>query len=321
MPLDKLDYVSSVWRDNLFAGKIVFCTGGSGSICSAQVRALVHLGADACIVGRDTEKALSVAKDISTARPGSKVIGIGAVDVRRVESLQGAVDRCVEELGGIDFLIAGAAGNFLSPVSSLSPNAFRSVIEIDLIGSFNATKVCLPHLQESAKKHNTQGAIPKSTESGPGGRIIYVSATLHYTGTPLQTHAAVAKAGVDTLSNNIAIEYGPLGITSNIISPGPIADTEGVQRLVADSASAAKTRAKIIPLGRWGLVKEIADATIWLFSDAANYVTGQTTVVDGGAWRTQSPSGSSFQYPDFLLSGEKITGVKGMKKESESSKL
>uniref|UniRef100_A0A0B7JWE2 2,4-dienoyl-CoA reductase [(3E)-enoyl-CoA-producing] n=1 Tax=Bionectria ochroleuca TaxID=29856 RepID=A0A0B7JWE2_BIOOC len=272
MPLDKLDYVSSVWRDNLFAGKVVFCTGGSGSICSAQV------------------------------------IGIGAVDVRRVESLQGAVDRCVEELGGIDFLIAGAAGNFLSPVSNLSPNAFRSVIEIDLIGSFNATKVCLPHLLESAKKHNSQGAIPKSTEAGPGGRIIYVSATLHYTGTPLQTHAAVAKAGVDTLSNNIAIEYGPLGITSNIISPGPIADTEG-------------TRAKIIPLGRWGLVKEIADATIWLFSDAANYVTGQTTVVDGGAWRTQSPSGSSFQYPDFLLSGEKITGVKGTKKESKSSKL
>jgi peroxisomal 2,4-dienoyl-CoA reductase len=105
MPLDKLDYVSSVWRDNLFAGKVVFCTGGSGSICSAQVRALVHLGADACIVGRDAEKALSVARDISTARPGSKVIGIGAVDVRRVESLQGAVDRCVEELGGIDFLM------------------------------------------------------------------------------------------------------------------------------------------------------------------------------------------------------------------------
>lgn len=82
--------------------KVVFCTGGAGTICSAQVRALVHLGADACIVGRNVEKTEKMAKDIATARPGAKVIGIGAVDVRKFESLQGAVERCVKELGGID---------------------------------------------------------------------------------------------------------------------------------------------------------------------------------------------------------------------------
>ena len=85
--------------------KVVFCTGGNGSICSAQVRGLVHLGANACIVGRNVEKTESMAKDIATARKGSKVLGIGAIDVRSVESLQRAMEVCVKELGAIDFLM------------------------------------------------------------------------------------------------------------------------------------------------------------------------------------------------------------------------
>lgn len=83
----------------------MFCTGGAGSICSAQVRALVHLGANACIIGRNVEKTERMAKNIETARKGSKVIGIGAVDVRRIEDLEAAVQRCVKELGGIDFVM------------------------------------------------------------------------------------------------------------------------------------------------------------------------------------------------------------------------
>ena len=105
MPLPKSSYLSDVWKDGIFADKVVFCTGGNGSICSAQVRALVHLGANACIVGRNEEKTASVAKDIATARSGAKVIGVGGIDVRIVDSLQQAVDHCVKELGGIDFLM------------------------------------------------------------------------------------------------------------------------------------------------------------------------------------------------------------------------
>jgi 2,4-dienoyl-CoA reductase [(3E)-enoyl-CoA-producing], peroxisomal len=137
--------------------KVVFCTGGAGSICSAQVRALVHLGANACIVGRNPEKTPEVAKDIATCRPGSKVIGIGGVDVRNPKNLEDAAERCVKELGSIDFVIAGAAGNFLAPMNQLSPNAFKSVIDIDLIGSFNTIKATLPYIRESAKKHQSDG--------------------------------------------------------------------------------------------------------------------------------------------------------------------
>jgi len=85
--------------------KVVFCTGGAGTICSAQVRALVHLGANACIVGRNVEKTEAMAQDIATARKGARVLGIGSVDVRQAESLQKAVERCVKELGSVDFVM------------------------------------------------------------------------------------------------------------------------------------------------------------------------------------------------------------------------
>ncbi|KAI9753216.1 MAG: THO complex subunit 2 [Chaenotheca gracillima] len=310
MPLEKSNYLSEVWKDGIFENKVVFCTGGAGTICSAQVRALVHLGADACIVGRNVEKTERMAQDIATARKGARVLGIGSVDVRKVENLEASVKRCVSELGAIDFVIAGAAGNFLAPISQLSSNAFKSVIEIDVLGSYNTLKATLPHIQKSAKKHKTDGKT--APQNGTGGRIIFVSATLHYTATALQAHVNVAKAGVDALSGSVSVEAGPLGVTSNIIAPGPIGDTEGMERLsTKEGLAAAKAR---VPLGRFGSVKEIADATVYLFSDAGNFVNGEILVVDGGSWRTQGSSTSTFKYPDFLLSDDLVTGVKGGKK-------
>lgn len=90
---------------NLLANKVLFCTGGNGSICSAQTRAFVYLGGNACILGRNAEKTDSVAKDIATVRPGAKVLGLGGVDVRSVEALQKAAETCARELGGIDFVM------------------------------------------------------------------------------------------------------------------------------------------------------------------------------------------------------------------------
>lgn len=291
------EYMSSVWKDGIFDNKVVFCTGGAGTICSAQVRALVRLGANAMIIGRNVEKTETMAKSIATARKGSKVIGIGAVDVRKIQDLEGAVARCVNELGGIDYVIAGAAGNFISPISGLSSNAFKTVIDIDTIGSFNTLKATVPELVKSAKKNPNTGTNPST-----GGRIIFISATFHLTGMPLQAHAAVAKAGVDALSASTALEYGPRGITSNIITPGPIAGTEGMARLGGREAERNGSAYKKVPLQRYGLVKEIADGTIYLFSDAGNYVNGEVLVIDGGDWRSPgAPGGARSAYPDYLL--------------------
>lgn len=306
MPVSKGEYLSEVWRAGLFNDKVVFCTGGSGTICSAQVRALVHLGANACIVGRNVDKTERMAIDIATARPGAKVLGIGNVDVRNYGNLQNAAETCVRELGAIDYLIAGAAGNFLAPITQLSANAFKSVIDIDVLGSFNVVKATLPHILRSAQRNKD------AAQGGTGGRVIFVSATMHYTGCALQSHVSVAKAGIDALSSTMAIELGPRGVTSNVIAPGPIAGTEGLERLAKKGGAAETAAAEAkIPVGRWGKVKDIADATVWLFSDAAGFVNGSTVVVDGGAWRVDGTrAGAGFPYPGFLLSNQSVTGVK-----------
>ncbi|KAE9979612.1 hypothetical protein EG328_000779 [Venturia inaequalis] len=297
-PSDRYEYLSDVWKDGLFDNKVLFCTGGAGTICSAQVRAFVHLGGNACIIGRNVKKTETMALDIATARPGAKVLGIGAVDVREPKSLQDAADR------------AGAAGNFLAPIRGLSPNAFKTVMDIDVMGSYNTLKATLPYLIQSAQKHKVNGKTRPT--SGTGGRIIFVSATMHYTGVPLQAHVVAAKAAVDALAHAVCIEQGPLGVTSNVIAPGPIAGTEGMERL---SASQDAENAKHIPSGRWGYVKEISDATVYLFSDAGNYVNGEILVVDGGSWHMgMQPGKGDFQYPDFLLTDEEVKGVKSGRK-------
>ncbi|KAI9691505.1 MAG: hypothetical protein M1822_007576 [Bathelium mastoideum] len=105
MPLTKSEYLSEVWKDGIFNDRVVFCTGGAGTICSAQVRAMVHLGANACIIGRNVEKTEGMAKDIATARKGARVLGFGGVDVRKPEALEEAAKKCAEELGGIDYVM------------------------------------------------------------------------------------------------------------------------------------------------------------------------------------------------------------------------
>lgn len=311
------EFLSNVWKDGIFENRVAFVTGGAGSICSAQTRALVYLGANACIIGRNPEKTEKAAKEIAQVRKGAKVIGIGNVDVRNFESLKGAADRCVEELGGIDFVIAGAAGNFVAPLAGLSPGGFKAVIDIDTIGTFNTIKATIPHLVQSASDNPNP---PPLGQVGTGGRILAVSATFHYTGLPLQAHVAAAKAGVDSLMASVALEYGPFGVTSNVIAPGAIKGTEGMERLASSSVS-EKELTEGVPSGRWGTIRDIADATVWLFSDAGNYVNGHTLVVDGGSWRRPGSMSvgldTGMKYPDFLISGHSKNVKDGRKTTSK----
>lgn len=265
---------TDVWNRDLFKGKVVFVTGGAGSICRVQTEALVLLGANAAIVGRNQAKTDSAAAEITKLREGAKVILCPNTDVRDVKLIAVAVDKTVKELGRIDFVIAGAAGNFLADFNHLSSNAFKSVVDIDLLGSFNTVKATFEELRKN------QGAV------------IFVSATLHYYGVPFQVHVGAAKAGIDALSNALATELGPLGIRCNCIAPGGIEGTEGMLRLVKETQKFIEK----VPLQRMGTTKDIADCTVFLFSPAASYITGTVLVVDGGAWHMGSSHGGE-NYP------------------------
>jgi len=139
---------------------------------------------------------------------------------------------------------------------------------------------------------------------------------------PLQSHVSAAKAAVDSLMGSVALEYGPLGITANSIAPGAIEGTEGMERL-SSSQLEKKQRTEGVPSGRWGTVRDIADATVFVFSDAGNYVNGTTVVVDGAGWRRHGSLAvgldANMKYPDFLIRGEISKYLKGGK--STGSKL
>jgi len=267
---------TSVFKADIFKGKVLFCTGGGSGICRGMTEAMMRHGANAAIVGRKLDRLALAAKELSDVT-GQECIPAQA-DVRQPAALKDAVEKTIAKFGRIDYVICGAAGNFLAPISGLSENAFRTVLEIDTMGTYNTIKATLPHIRASK------------------GAYIHVSATLHYSGTPFQAHVSAAKAGVDALSNVLAVEEGPSGVRSNVIAPGPIVGTEGMDRL---SPKGDAPKRPGYPAGRMGRISDIENATVFLFSDAAAYITGQAIAVDGGTLHQQGSS--ILPYPQSVL--------------------
>ena len=262
-----------VFRDGVLAGHVALVTGGGTGICRGIAQAYARLGADVCIVSRKQHVLDATAKELSDAT-GRTILGVAA-DVRDPDAIGRAVAATIERFGKLDTLVNGAAGNFLAPAAALTPNGFRTVIDIDLNGTFFAARAAFEHLQKSGN-----------------ALILNISATLHYHGTPLQLHASAAKAGVDAITKNLAVEWGRFGIRVCGIAPGPIAETEGMKRLAPGEVSAKMTAA--IPAGRFGAIDEIAAAAVYLRSPAAAYVSGHTLVVDGGHCIATPPLGMTW---------------------------
>ena len=250
---------------DLLAGKAALVTGGGTGICRGIALALAAHGCDVAITSRKVDHLEPTAREIESL--GRRSVALPA-DVRDPLAIEEVVTGAAAKLGRLDVLVNGAAGNFLCLAEDLSPNAFASVIDIDLKGTFHATKAALPHLKKSR------------------GVVLNISATLQYLGTPTQVHASAAKAGIDALTRGLAVEWGGYGIRVNGIAPGPIAETEGVRRLMVGPAK-HRVEQKT-PLGRLGAIEDVSNAALFLCSSAASHITGVTLVVDGGLWLASS---------------------------------
>lgn len=252
----------SPFRSDLLKGKVALITGGGTGICFEIAQEMGRHGAQLMLMGRREEV---LAKACESLRTQGIEAAYVAGDVRQYSDAERGAQEAVKKFGKLSILVNGAAGNFLCPSDVLSANGFKTVIDIDINGTFNMCRASFDLL-----KANTSSVI------------LNISATLHYQGTPMQAHVMAAKAGIDALSRNLACEWGPYGIRVVTIAPGAIEGTEGMRRLAP--LGAAEKIASEVPLRRMGTTSDIAYAALFMTSDAASYISGEILVVDGGQW-------------------------------------
>jgi len=252
--------MAGIYQEALFEDKVAFVAGGSSGINLRIAERFAELGARVAIVSRSLEKVQAAVDGIVSA--GGTAFGQSA-DVRDPEAVGSALAATAAEFGEIDILVSGAAGNFVARALDMSPNAFKTVVDIDLLGTFNVLRAGFEHLRR------------------PGASVINISAGQAFVPMIGQSHVGSAKAGVDMLTKNLAVEWGPAGVRVNSIVPGPIEDTEGMARL-ASNEKLKQAFERAIPLQRYGSKDEIADLAVFLSSAAASYITGAIVVCDGG---------------------------------------
>ena len=250
----------NVFAPDILRGKTALVAGGTSGINLEIAHILAEYGARVAVLSRSPDRVTAAIEQLQTH--GNPVLGSSA-DVRSFEAVERVVGEVAAAWGALDIVVSGAAGNFLCAAADLSPNGFKTVVDIDLLGTFNVMRACYSRLRK------------------PGASVINISApqaTQAYWG---QIHVAAAKAGVDMLTRTLAVEWGREGVRVNAIVPGPIGDTEGMRRLAPTSGEQAD-RASEVPIGRYGTKREVANMALFLVSDAASYVHGAILHCDGG---------------------------------------
>jgi len=248
-----------------FSSRHAMVFGGTTGINLGIAQAYARAGARVTVVSR---KQANV--DAAAATLGVRGLGLVA-DVRDEQAVAAALAQAVAAHGPIDVLVSGAAGNFLAPAAQMSANAFKVVVDIDLLGSFHVARQALQHLRQGAAS------------------LIFISAPQSTVPMAYQAHVCAAKAGVDQLARVLALEWGALGVRVNAISPGPIEGTEGMRRLAPQGEEGAALVRQMVPLGRMGTTDDIAQLAMFLGSDAAGYISGAVIACDGGAQGQLSP--------------------------------
>jgi len=246
-----------------FKGKTALVTGGGTGLGRGMAAMLSGLGADVAIASRRLPVLQSAAAAI-TAESGREVLPLQC-DIRNPEAVESALQSIQDRFGLPDIIINNAAGNFVSPSERLSPNAWRTVVDIVLNGTANVTLA----------------AGKRLIAAGRGAA--FLSITTHYTrqGSGFVSPSASAKAGVEALSKSLSSEWGRYGLRFNCLAPGPV-ETEGAFSRLDPTGQFTSMAFKRIPAGRFGEVEEIANLACYLVSDYASWISGESIAIDGG---------------------------------------
>ena len=253
-----------MFRTDLFKGKRFLVTGGGTGLGKIMMERFVELGADCVICGRRGGVLEETAREIMARHPGRRVDTF-AVDIR----VATAVEEMIGEIwasGPLDGLVNNAAGNFISQTKDLSPRAFDAIANIVLHGTFYMTNACGKRWIAENRKAS----------------ILSILTTWVWTGSPFVVPSAMSKAGVAVMTQSLAVEWARHGIRLNAIAPGPF-PTEGAWARLNPSGSTADDQADpMIPLGRNGKMRELANLAVYLLDPGSAYVNGETIAIDGG---------------------------------------
>lgn len=250
-----------------FAGKTVVVIGGTSGINRGIAEAFAALGAKLAVASRSQDK---VDDTVAALQAAGAAEAIGAAfDVRDPDAVAAGLKQFHAALGDFDVLVSGAAGNFPALAAEMSVNAFKTVIDIDLMGTVHVMKGAYPYLKR------------------PGASIINISAPQSFLPYEGQAHVCAAKAGVDQITRTLSMEWGVEGIRVNSVVPGFIEGTEGARRLAPTKDAEEHLRADV-PIGRWGTVGDVANACLFLCSDMASYISGTVLSVDGALYQRGS---------------------------------
>lgn len=248
----------------LLKGKSIIITGGGTGLGKSMATRFAELGANLVITSRRQEVIDSTAEELR--KYGTKVLAI-TCDVRDPEQVNDMVSQTVSELGQVDILLNNAAGNFISPTEDLSPNAFKTVVDIVLNGTFNCTQ-----------------AVGKVMREKNGGVILNIVTTYAWTGSGYVVPSACAKAGVLAMTRSLAVEWAKYGIRTVAIAPGPFPTKGAWSRLAPPGLGIQKKMKNRVPLKRVGEHIELANLASYLVSDQAAYINGEVVTIDGGEW-------------------------------------
>jgi NAD(P)-dependent dehydrogenase (short-subunit alcohol dehydrogenase family) len=255
----------SPFAPDLLAGKSILITGGGTGLGRGVARHLVDHGATVHLWGRRQAVLEEAAAEAAQSRPGS--VHVQTVDVRDGDGVDAVMESLWQEHGPLTSVINNAAANFIAPTESLSPRAFDAVSSTVMKGSF----------------HTTNAAGRRWIAAGLPGSVLSTLTTWVWTGSAFVTPSAMAKAAVHSMTMSLAVEWARYGIRLNALAPGPIPTDYAWEMLnPTEKSSVGATQADAIPMGRTGTIEELANLTIFLLSDACDYLTGQTIAMDGG---------------------------------------
>ena len=261
-----MKHLQGMLRGGTLEGKTIIVTGGGTGLGKSMSHYLSELGAQVVITSRKLDVLEKTAQEMSKST-GNSVLPLKC-DVRNVEDVEGVMAKTIETFGSFNGVLNNAAGNFISPTEHLSHNAFNTVVDIVLKGTYNFTL--------SAGKYWIEKKI--------AGNFLNIVTTYSWTGSGYVVPSACAKAGVLALTRSLASEWGKYGIRSNAIAPGPF-PTEGAwSRLLPGDLQEKFDMAKKVPLKRVGEHQELANLAAYLLSDYASYVNGDVVTIDGGEW-------------------------------------